>query len=58
MGIDVSWMLGRVLVEAVFVAPASWFFRFGQGVEMWFPRVGREQVSAVLEFAEQSLASR
>jgi hypothetical protein len=34
MPFDFSWMLGRALSEVVFLAPASWSFRFGTGVEI------------------------
>jgi hypothetical protein len=34
MDFDVSWMLGRAVAEVKFMAPASWSFRFGEGVEI------------------------
>ena len=34
MDFDVSWMLGRELADVKFMAPASWSFRFGEGVEI------------------------
>ncbi len=34
MPFDVSWMLGRAFAEVIFLAPASWSFRFGGGLEI------------------------
>jgi len=34
MPFDVSWMLGRTFAEVIFLAPTTWSFRFGEGVEI------------------------
>jgi hypothetical protein len=34
MDLDVSWMVGRAFAEVKFSAPASWFFQFGERIEI------------------------
>jgi hypothetical protein len=34
MPLDISWIRGRAFAEVSFLAPASWSFRFGKGIEI------------------------